>query len=159
DPRRARRHLRGGQAHHRDDGEHAGDRRRGQSPPEAALEGLLHSSDPWRYVLLAALTRGPILPFASGLRFRWGACSREHGVEPTPLTPEHWGLFVSPNVLAVAGIIAGLVPAAGEALFISYANTYAEGAVGHLSLWAGFGIPLALTAVIIVVGALLSYRH
>src|SRR5699024_9111379 len=89
----------------------------------------------------------------------WGAYSRKHGVEPTPLTPEHWGLFVSPNVLAVAGIIAGLVPAAGEALFISYANTYPEGAAGHLSLWAGFGIPLALTAVIIVVGALLSYRH
>ena len=126
---------------------------------EAALEGLLHSSDPWRFVLLAALTIGSILTFAYGMRFLWGAYSRKHGAEPTPLTREHWGLFVSPNVLAVAGIIAGLVPAAGEALFISYANTYPEGTAGHLTLLPGVGIPLALTAIIIAGGALLSYRH
>src|SRR5690625_2717571 len=34
--------------------------------------------------------------------------------------------------------------------------TYPEGMPGHLTLWAGFGLPLGLTAIIIVVGSLLA---
>src|SRR5690625_8053177 len=34
--------------------------------------------------------------------------------------------------------------------------TYPDGMPGHLTLWAGFGLPLGLTAIIIVVGSLLA---
>src|SRR5690625_1333628 len=126
---------------------------------EAALAGLVESADPWRHVILITLTIGSILTFAYGMRFLWGAYGRKAGVAPTPLSPEPLGLFFSPNVLAVAGIAAGLMPFLGERLFVTYANTYPTGAAGHLSLWSGFGMPVAITAVIIGLGALLSYRH
>ncbi|QGH70692.1 Na+/H+ antiporter subunit A [Pseudactinotalea sp. HY158] len=123
---------------------------------EAVLEALAGTADPAGIVLLVAVVVGSVLTFAYGMRFLWGAFAAKPGIAPTPLTPEAPGLFVSPNVLAVAGLVAGLLPGLGERLLGPYAATYAAGEPGHLTLWGGFGLPLALTAVVIGVGTALA---
>ncbi|CAM3779878.1 Na+/H+ antiporter subunit A [Occultella aeris] len=122
---------------------------------EAALEALVHSDDPMTFALLVIVVIGSILTFAYGMRFLWGAFARKKGVEDTPVDKEAAGLYIAPNVLAFAGLIAGLFPVAGETLLAPYADTYPRGEPGHLTLWAGFGLPLLLTGVIIVGGVLL----
>ena len=123
---------------------------------EAVLEALQHGGEPRHWVLMSVVVLGSILTFAYGVRYLWGAFARKSGVPDTELDREHVGLFISPNVLAVAGIVAGLLPALGEYLLAPYAMTYPDGMPGHLTLWAGFGLPLGLTAIIIVVGSLLA---
>ncbi|HLS02243.1 MAG TPA: hydrogen gas-evolving membrane-bound hydrogenase subunit E, partial [Beutenbergiaceae bacterium] len=123
---------------------------------EAALAGLLDTSDPYRYAVVAAIAAGSILTFAYGMRFVWGAFATKG--DPTPITPEHPGLFLSPNLLAVGGVIAGLLPWVGQYIFAPYAATYPVAsasppdAPGHLTLWAGFTPALALTVGITAAG-------
>ncbi|MGC0251908.1 Na+/H+ antiporter subunit A [Pseudactinotalea sp. Z1748] len=123
---------------------------------EAVLEAVTDGGEPRHWVLMAVVVIGSILTFAYGMRFLWGAYARKPGVADTELEPEHIGLFIAPNLLAAAGIVAGLVPALGEHLLAPYALTYPVGQPGHLTLWAGFGIPLALTVLIVVLGSLLA---
>lgn len=123
---------------------------------EAVLEALNDGGEARHWVLMVVVVVGSILTFAYGMRFLWGAYARKAGVADTPLDREHVGLFISPNLLAVAGLIAGLLPALGEYLLAPYALSYPVGQPGHLTLWAGFGIPLGLTAGIIVFGSLLA---
>ena len=123
---------------------------------EAVLEALADGGEPRHWVLMAVVVVGSILTFAYGMRFLWGAYARKPGLDDTPLDEEHPGLFVSPMLLAVAGVVAGLLPALGEYLLAPYALTYPVGLPGHLTLWAGFGIPLGLTVLIIVVGSALA---
>jgi len=124
---------------------------------EAALEGLVHDGSPRSIALLVVLVLGSILTVAYGLRFWWGAFSAKDGLEDTPTDREAWQMFISPTVLAVAGLAAGLVPALGERLLAPYASTYPEGEEGHLTLWGGFGLPLLLTVIILVGGAALFW--
>ncbi len=125
---------------------------------EAALAALADTGDPASFVLLGVLTLGSILTFAYGMRFLWGAFATKKGSEPTPLDREHWGLFVSPNLLAFGGIAAGLMPGLGELVLAPHSDTYG-GNAGHLALWGGFGLPLALTGIIIIFGAALAVWH
>src|SRR5690625_1972469 len=90
------------------------------------------------------------------MRFLWGAYARKPGVPDTELDREAVGLFISPNLLAAAGIVAGLLPGLGEMLLAPYADTYPVGEEGHLTLWGGFGLPLLLTVVIVLVGSALA---
>ncbi|TGO06731.1 Na+/H+ antiporter subunit A [Serinibacter arcticus] len=124
---------------------------------EAALEGLVHDGSPRSIALLVVLVLGSILTVAYGLRFWWGAFAAKDGLEDTPTDREAWQMFISPTVLAVAGLAAGLVPALGERLLAPYAATYPEGEEGHLTLWGGFGLPLLLTVIILVGGAALFW--
>lgn len=123
---------------------------------EAVLEALSDGGEPRHWVLMGVIVVGSILTFAYGMRFLWGAYARKPGLQDTPLDREHIGLFVAPNLLAVAGIVAGLLPTLGESLLAPYALTYPVGIPGHLTLWAGVGIPLGLTVIIVVVGSLLA---
>ena len=122
---------------------------------EAALATLLHSEDVASTATLVIVVVGSILTFAYGARFLWGAFGTKKGLEDRPVDKEAAGLFVSPNVLALLGLLAGLFPVAGETLLLPYAQTYPVGEPGHLTLWAGFELPLLLTAVIVAVGLLL----
>ncbi len=123
---------------------------------EAVLEALNHGGQPRHWVLMIVVVVGSILTFAYGIRYLWGAYARKPGVPDTALDREHIGLFISPNLLAVGGIVAGMVPALGEYLLAPYAMSYPVGRPGHLTLWAGFGVPLGLTVLIVVVGSLLA---
>ncbi|WP_420112901.1 Na+/H+ antiporter subunit A [Pseudactinotalea sp.] len=119
---------------------------------EAVLASLLYADTPFALASLIVVVLGSILTFAYGARFLWGAFGQKKGLEDRPVDREAAGLFVSPNVLAVLGLLAGLFPLAGETLLAPYADTYPAGEPGHLTLWAGFELPVLLTAVIIVAG-------
>ncbi len=123
---------------------------------EAALDGLWYGGggavEDAVYVVVAL---GSVLTVAYGLRFWWGAFGSKPGVEPKDVDRPAWLLIGPPAALAVAGLVAGLLPGLGETLLAPYADTYPEGEPGHLTLWAGWGVPVATTAVILAVGALL----
>ncbi len=122
---------------------------------EAALYGLVNSADAAGVATLVVVVLGSILTFAYGARFLWGAFATKPGKQPNEVDKEAPGLFVSPNVLAVLGLLAGLFPIAGETLLQPYAQTYPTGEPGHLALWGGFSLPLYLTLGIIALGVLL----
>ncbi|WP_156253510.1 Na+/H+ antiporter subunit A [Pseudactinotalea terrae] len=122
---------------------------------EAALAALLYAEDPASMVTLVIVVVGSVLTFAYGARFLWGAFGTKKDVADRKVDKEAAGLFISPNVLAVLGVLAGLFPIAGETLLGGYAETYPTGEPGHLTLWAGFELPLLLTVVIIGAGLLL----
>lgn len=122
---------------------------------EAALATLLRADDPASTITLVVVVIGSALTFAYGARFLWGAFGTKKGVPDRPVDKEAAGLFISPNVLAVLGLLAGMFPIAGETLLQGHADTYPQGASGHLTLWAGFELPLLLTVLIIAAGVAL----
>ncbi|HLS02935.1 MAG TPA: proton-conducting transporter membrane subunit, partial [Beutenbergiaceae bacterium] len=117
---------------------------------EAVFEGLLATTDPYRYLVVAALILGSILTFAYGMRFLWGAFATKG--QHTSLVKEHPGLFVSPNVLAIGGVVAGVVPWVGQTLLSPYAHTYPQGSPGVLTLWGGITPALGITVAIVLAG-------
>ena len=123
---------------------------------EAVLAGLYYAAEPRHIAVLVIMVVGSVITFAYGLRFLWGAFARKPGVEDTKLDREHVGLFISPNLLAAAGIAAGLVPFLGQDLLSPYAQTYPTGDAGYLELWPGFGIPLYLSLLVMALGTLMA---
>ncbi|WP_052366768.1 Na+/H+ antiporter subunit A [Paraoerskovia marina] len=78
-------------------------------------------------------------------------------VDPATVNRPPALLAVSPVVLAVLGLVLGLMPQVGDELLAPYAATYPAGEEGHLVLWAGFGAPVVLSAIILGGGALLFW--
>ncbi|ROS76465.1 Na+/H+ antiporter subunit A [Cellulomonas sp. PhB143] len=79
----------------------------------------------------------------------------EAPVDPADIRPPSILLVGPPAVLALLGLAAGLFPHVGEAVLGPYADTYPDGEPGHLTLWAGFGAPVALTLLVYAAGILL----
>ncbi len=119
---------------------------------EAALEALTHGGGTQQSIVLVVIVVGSVLTVGYGLRFLWGAFARKPGVPDTPLDTEAAGLFVPGILLALAGLVAGLLPGLGERLLSGHAATYPSGEAGHLTLWGGFGLPLLLTAGVLLLG-------
>jgi len=141
---------------------------------EAGLESL-HDL-PW---VLSAVAVGSVLTVAYGCRLWWGAFATKPAVVPAAVTESDDGQSVSiadagresaapapittPSlllvwpalVLAVLGLAVALLPQLGEHLLSPYADTYPEGAPGHLTLWAGFTPTFVLTLGILAAGAVL----
>lgn len=122
---------------------------------EAALYALVGSPEPAAVVTLVVVIIGSVLTFAYGARFLWGAFATKRGKPDSQCDRESVGLFISPNVLAVLGVVAGLFPIAGETLLQPYATTYPAGEEGHLELWGGFSLPLYLTLLVLALGTVL----
>jgi multicomponent Na+:H+ antiporter subunit A len=119
---------------------------------EAALDGLWYGGAAADRALLAVVVLGSILTVAYGLRFVWGAFGTKPGVEPqTPDRPAAL-LLLPPALLAVGGLVAGVLPGLGEALLAPYADTYPAGEPGHLTLWAGWGVPVGATILVLALG-------
>lgn len=78
-------------------------------------------------------------------------------IDPTTVERPSFLLVVSPVVLASLGLVLGLVPHIGDELLAPYAETYPAGEPGHLVLWAGFGAPVFISALILGAGALLFW--
>ncbi len=119
---------------------------------EAALHALVVTED---WLGLVAVILGSALTMAYTLRFWWGAFATKRGVEP--VSSEHrldLRLIGPIAVLALGGLVGGLLPGFMERLLAPHADSY-PGEAGHLTLWGGFGIPIAATALIISAGVLL----
>lgn len=119
-------------------------------------------------VVVACLVAGSILTFAYTARLLMGAFRAKRsfpdGVSPAVADSRRAGAFflAVPAVLAAGGLVLGLWSAPVEELLVRFVDpAFPEGSPWrdpepyHLGLWHGFEIPLALTAVVYVLGTLL----
>jgi multicomponent Na+:H+ antiporter subunit A len=130
---------------------------------EAALEALLPDAGTGVGVgVLVAMVVGSAFTVAYGLRFWWGAFGpavvgvvpQAEPEEPVTISRPTPVLVAPAAVLALLGLATALVPSLGEDLLSPHAATY-PGEPGHLTLWAGVGPALGLTAAVLVLGGLL----
>ncbi|WP_263119624.1 Na+/H+ antiporter subunit A [Cellulomonas sp. RIT-PI-Y] len=154
---------------------------------EAALEALAHEGDPMGLVVLIGVAVGSALTVAYGLRLWWGAFATKPVLSaakirmitateahlPTPEVEDPKDLLEEPApigrpsrvlvwpamLLAVLGVAVALVPHFGEELLAPHADSYPVGDAGHLTLWGGLTLPLAITVAVLGVGALLFWAR
>ncbi|NLI85849.1 MAG: Na+/H+ antiporter subunit A [Propionibacterium sp.] len=123
---------------------------------EAALEAFTHEG---QWLILAVIVIGSIFTVGYTLRFWWGAFASKPGVEPAAEHRLDARLGLPIGILAFVGLAAGMAPGFTDGLLAPYARTF-EGHDGHLTLWGGFGIPLAATVLVIAGGIVLFvYRN
>lgn len=111
-------------------------------------------------VVLAAAVAGSMLTVAYGARFYWGAFvePRRRGVtEQTPAAEGPSLASLAPAaVLAVSGIVLGVVPGLGDRLATASLTGFGGDIPAvHLALWHGFGFPLVLSALTLAGGAVI----
>ncbi|WIY82760.1 Na+/H+ antiporter subunit A [Propionimicrobium sp. PCR01-08-3] len=122
---------------------------------EAALEALSHEG---QWLIFVVIVIGSIFTFGYSLRFGWGALATKPGVEQAQKHRLDARLGVPIGLLALASLATGLMPGLMEYLLGPYAASF-PGEDGHLTLWGGFGWPLAATGMVIVGGiALFVFR-
>lgn len=131
---------------------------------EGALSAVLSAdnlADPARLLLCAGVVLGSMLTVAYSARFIWGAFSDKPGVTAPDWRAPGTAMLAAPALLAAASLGAGLVASQVDHLLSPYAETLHGELHTHLALWHGFTPALALTALIVVVGAglfVLSHR-
>jgi multicomponent Na+:H+ antiporter subunit A len=107
--------------------------------------------------VLAGIVLGSVFTTVYSLRFLWGAFSRKGLPEPSKRVAEMHRpaitFLIAPGILAVAGLVFGLWPAALDDAIDGYADTVPGGEEYHLALWHGFGLPLLLSVIVLAVGA------
>ncbi|MFP5348051.1 MAG: Na+/H+ antiporter subunit A [Actinomycetes bacterium] len=123
---------------------------------EVAYTAFLSGDSTAETLTLVVLVAGSAITFAYSARFVWGAFSSPAGVEPTPVHRPGLLLVGPPALLAAASLVDGPLSAAAEPLLEPYLQSWpARGTVAHLGLWHGVGAPLLLSAVTVLLGALL----
>ena len=135
---------------------------------EAGLDSLLDLEVGWTgAVALVGVSVGSVLTVAYTLRIIWEMFGSRTGGVPDgdgPIDPNAvdrpGSLFVlSPVLLAAASLGLGLAAGAAGGWFEHVVASLEPAGVevdGHLTLWAGFGPALALSAVILVAGAVVG---
>ncbi|WP_353807770.1 Na+/H+ antiporter subunit A [Agromyces sp. SYSU T00194] len=123
---------------------------------EAFLEGAA-AGEAWAWLALVGVLVGSILTVAYTVRFFWGAFWRRPGKPDTPLHAEGAGIVASPVVLATASVVAAFAIGWIEPLLTGYADELPGPQEYHLAIWHGFGPPLAISALVFGVGALLVW--
>jgi multicomponent Na+:H+ antiporter subunit A len=110
----------------------------------------------WGVVVIGAFVVGSALTVAYSARFVWGTFARKPGVPDTPFKAVTPVFVAAPAVLAVLGMVYGVWPGAVDAWAVPHAQGIGQ-LSEHLSVWHGFGLPLALSAAAWVGGALLFW--
>ncbi|UNX54675.1 Na+/H+ antiporter subunit A [Georgenia sp. TF02-10] len=121
---------------------------------EGALAGLEHRGGGLDWVVLVAVAAGSALTVAYGLRLWWGAFATKPGVATAEPQKASRLIAAAPVVLAALSLALGLVPGALQRYLAPHAALY-PGAEGHLTLWAGVGVPVLTTVAVLVVGVAL----
>jgi len=125
---------------------------------EAALHALTHGGTT-DMVVAWIIVAGSVLTLAYGLRFWWGCFWNKPGVPETELKNRSRIIILPPVLLAGSSIVLGLAPGWWESLLRGHADLSA-GEPGHLALWAGFGLPVIMTGIIVAAGiALFALRR
>ncbi|HEY9493313.1 MAG TPA: Na+/H+ antiporter subunit A [Intrasporangium sp.] len=130
---------------------------------ESALGALVNGIEearplpqPYGWLSLAGVVLGSVLTVAYTARFMWGAFASKPGVPPTRLTMPHPGFVAAPLVLGVGSLLVGLTAPIESTFLMPYADLFTTGdAPEPLALWHGLTLPLVLSAVSVVAGALL----
>ena len=130
---------------------------------EAALTGLLEEAlagHPIGWLALVGVAAGSVLTVAYGARFAWGAFATRAGVEPQRRAPEHVDFLIAPVLLGAAGLVLGLIAPLVDSWLAGYPEEFpAEGEPYHLALWHGWEPALGISAVTILLGALVFLRQ
>ncbi len=111
------------------------------------------------WLLIAGVVLASALTLAYSLRFWWGAFATKPGVAAATPHPNPAGLVVPPLLLAGASLALAFVGAPLTAALRPYTDTLPGRAGDGLALWHGFTAPLALSALAVVVGALLFWHR
>ena len=128
---------------------------------EVAYDALADASFAGAGVVLAATVIGSMLTVAYSARFYWGAFvaprrQNAGGTGLVPPDPPSWAFLAAPAVLAALGVVVGVAPGLLDRLgTASLAGFGATATTVHLSVWHGFGVPLALSLVALAGGGLL----
>jgi multicomponent Na+:H+ antiporter subunit A len=126
---------------------------------EAAYDALADGGFSGAPFVLAAAVAGSMLTVAYGVRFHWGAFvqPRRASTEGPAPTPPTWLMVGPAGVLALTGVLLGIAPSLLDQLATASLTGFGASAPAvHLSLWHGWGLPLALSLVTLCGGALLS---
>jgi multicomponent Na+:H+ antiporter subunit A len=118
------------------------------------------------WLVVVGLLVGSSLTAGYTARFLWGAFWSKPGVAPTEVRPLAAPFAVSPVLLALLGLGLGFAGKAVTAAVAPYADTLHAGEHGahaehpaYLALWHGLELPLLLSAVTVVAGALLFWAR
>ena len=111
-------------------------------------------------IVLAAAVAGSMLTAAYSVRFYWDGFVAPRRADPAWTSdsppPPAFAMLAPAAVLAVVGVALGVAPGVLDPLATASLTGFAASAPTlHLSLWHGFGLPLALSALTIVGGAAL----
>ena len=108
-------------------------------------------------LLLAVVVAGSMLTVAYTARFYWGAfvLPRRRGAAPAGAGPS-FGFLWPAAVLAVVGVVFGVLPGLEDRLATASLAGYAQKFEVNLQLWHGFGVPLGLSVVALVGGAAIA---
>lgn len=111
-------------------------------------------------LVLAAVVAGSMLTVAYAIRFYWGAFvlpRRRSPSDERPVPQPPSGTFVAPAaVLVVAGVVLGVVPGIADPLATAALAGFGDAPPVRLSLWHGFNLALALSALTLAGGAALA---
>ncbi|MEO6792180.1 MAG: Na+/H+ antiporter subunit A, partial [Mycobacterium sp.] len=107
------------------------------------------------YVLGAAVIASTITVIYSA-RFLWGGFAGKGRPGPSAHVVELHrpvaAFLAPPAVLAGAGLVLGLWPRGLDTVLHGYTDTVPDGGSHHLALWHGVGLPVFLSAVVLLVG-------
>nr|WP_084767063.1 Na+/H+ antiporter subunit A [Leucobacter komagatae] len=127
---------------------------------ESAFAELLEvgHTEPAAYVALCVAVVGSVLTVAYMVRFIWGAFARKPGVPDTPLvTRVSPSIVIAPALFTAVAVFYGLASPLLDPLLRASVPGTPLGDPEKLSLWHGFSLPLLLSAVIFVLGALIFF--
>jgi multicomponent Na+:H+ antiporter subunit A len=112
------------------------------------------------WLVLVGVVLGSVLTVAYTARFLWGTFATKPDLEPTPYAPEPAGFLLAPVVLTVFTVGLGFAGHALSTAFAPYADQFPPGVHDvELALWHGLELPLALSAVALLLGAGLFVRR
>ncbi len=112
----------------------------------------------WLVVLGVVL--GSVLTVAYTARFLWGTFADKPDVPATAFVPAPRGFLLSPIVLTVLTVALGFAGAALTDVFAPYADQFPAGAHdADLALWHGLELPLAFSALTLVLGGVVFLRR
>ncbi|GAB3594443.1 Na(+)/H(+) antiporter subunit A [Corynebacterium faecale] len=128
---------------------------------ESMIQGMPGS------LMLSGIVLGSIFTMAYSCYFLYGAFATkrslfpENNGESPAVAGSHrmtFDLWIAPLILTSLTVILGLIPAPMSSAIVTHLDNVAPGEETYLALWHGFNLPLALSALIIVVGFLLYWK-
>jgi multicomponent Na+:H+ antiporter subunit A len=118
---------------------------------EAALDGLVAAGD---WLPLVVISAASVLTVAYSARWWIGAFAVVETDDPASARPVSSGLLVGPVILTVLTVTVGLVPAP-----LQSAVSEAVGEKTKLVLWPGFKLALAISVLIVAIGAVVYWAQ